>query len=108
MRRIDQRAVLSTTSSVLAAVVALALFVASGFAVRRFRWFWSSGDTYVLLDFVLPGLLLWATYWAIFHASPYLRPRTLWREFGFLVLSLGLAQISWWVRVVVLGSVSGM
>ncbi|MEY2510688.1 MAG: hypothetical protein QOE26_1451 [Verrucomicrobiota bacterium] len=108
MRRPDQKAVLSTTSSILAAVVALALFVASGFAVRRFASFAPSAGTYVFLDFILPGSLLWAAYWAVFHASPYLRPRTLWREFGFLVLSLGLAQISWWVRVAVLGSVYGM
>jgi hypothetical protein len=108
MRSTDQRAALSTASSILAAVVALALFVASGFAIRRFPSITSSASTYVLLDFVLPGSLLCAAYWAILHASPYLRPRTLWREFGFLVLSLGLAQISWWIRVAVLGSVYGM
>ena len=108
MRRTDQRAVLSTVSSILAGGTALVLFVASGFAIRRFSSVTFPAHTFVLLDFIVPASLLCAAYWTIFHASPYLRPRTLWRELGFFVLSLGLAQISWWVRVAVLGSVYGM
>jgi hypothetical protein len=107
MRSADQKGMLSVTSSIVAAVVALALFVASGVVIRRFPSITSSSGAFGL-DFVVPGALLCAAYWAIFHASPYLRPRTLWRACGFVVLSLGLAMISWWVRVAVLGSLYGM
>jgi hypothetical protein len=89
-------------------LAALAAFIASGFAIRTLPLWFSDTDALIAADFIVPCVALWIVYWAIFHFSAYLRPRTVWREFGFLVLSLGLVPFSWWIRVVALSSRYGM
>ena len=87
---------------------ALLLFVLSAFAFRRIPGFLSAPSGFVFADFILPCVALWIAYSAIFHFSAYLRPRTLWREFGLVVLALGLVPLSWWIRVIVCASRYGM
>jgi hypothetical protein len=81
---------------------ALLVFVVSSFAIHSIASLASRDAAALFLsDFALPCLSLWIAYWAIFHFSAYLRPRTLWREFGLVVLSFGFVPLSWWIRVIV-------
>jgi hypothetical protein len=91
--------------TILLFLTALGLFIASGFAVRRVPSLTDSEATILIrIDFVIPVVALWFAYWFILHLSAWLRPRTWWRELGFVVLSLGLVHLSWWIRVATLAS----
>ena len=94
--------------TILLFAAALLLFVLSAFAIRRIPAFAGQPPGFVLADFLLPCLALWIVYWAIFHFSAYLRPRTLWREVGLVVLASGLVPLSWWIRVIVCASRYGI
>jgi phosphate/sulfate permease len=96
-------------ATILLFLAALGLYIASGFAIRSIPAL-AAGDTasIVRIDFVIPALALWLAYWLIFRVSAYLRPRTLWRELGFVVLSLGMVHLSWWLRMVALASRYGI
>jgi hypothetical protein len=102
MQRIRRSQGLPNGWAILLFALALLLFVASAFAIRGIPALASNdAATLVLADFILPCGALWIAYWAIFHFSAYLRPRTLRREFGLVVLALGLLPLSWWMRVIV-------
>ena len=108
MQRVSTKGV-SIPATILLFVAALGVYVASGFVVRRIPALARSDtSTIVGLDFIVPGIALWLAYWFIFHISAYLRPRTWWRELGFVVLSFGLVHVSWWLRVMALASRYGI
>jgi hypothetical protein len=97
----------------LGAIVGLAVIFVGyvGSAPFLHRWLGSSqhsAGSYVFLALGLPFVFAWLSYFLVLAASPYLRPRSLWREFGLAVLSFGAALFSWWCRVAVIGSIYGM
>jgi hypothetical protein len=99
--------------STFGAIVGFAvIFVAYvGSASFLHRWLGSSqlsAGRYFFLALGLPFVFAWISYFFVLAASPYLRPRSLWREFGLAVLSFGAAFFSWWCRVAVIGSIYGM
>jgi hypothetical protein len=70
----------------------------SGVAFLLYRWNAISHQAEVsphLLFFVLP-LLAWAAYWFALVGSPYLRPRSLYRHCGLVVLSFAGVFFSTW------------
>ena len=50
---------------------------------------------YQLQFYVLP-LLAWAGYWLALACSPYLRPRSIYRQVGLIVLSFGGLFFATW------------
>jgi uncharacterized protein YjeT (DUF2065 family) len=109
MERVRRAQGLPIGWTILLLASALLLFVVSGISIRSIPSFTSRDAADLLLaDFTLPCLSLWIAYWAIFHFSAYLRPRTLWREFGLVALSLGFVTLSWWIRVIVSASRFGI
>ncbi len=90
-------------------LVALLTFVASKFVIWMLPVLTpTTGEAYFRADFILPCAALWLTYWAIFHASSYLRPRTMWRELELIIPAFVLVCVSWWIRVFVLALRYGM
>ena len=101
MQRISTKGV-SISVTILMFLVVFGGYVASGFVVRSIPALLRSDTSAITLDLIVPGIALWFAYWYLFHISAYLRPRTWWRELGFVVLSFGLVNVSCWLRFVVL------
>jgi hypothetical protein len=100
---------LSSAWSVVLFATALLVFIASGLAIRRFPALTpSDSDAFMRVDLIFPCVGLWFTYWAIFHASAYLRPRTVLRELELFIPAFVLLCVSWWIRVIVLTLGHGM
>jgi hypothetical protein len=90
-------------------VLAFLAFVANGFVIREFPAFrLSTAEAYFRADFFFPCAALWLIYWAIFHFSAYLRPRTVWRELELVATALVLVSLSCWLRTIFLSLRYGM
>jgi hypothetical protein len=65
------------------------------FALSLQRPFGTEPRTYQLQFYVLP-LLSWAGYWFVLAGSPNLRPRSVYRHLGLIVLSFAGLFFSTW------------
>ena len=96
---------LSFALSVPFLLLALLMFIASGFVIRMLP----IPEAYFgVFDFTLPYAALGLTYWAILHLSGYLRPRTPWREIELVITAFVMLGVSSWLRVVILSIPNGM
>ena len=62
---------------------------------------------YVSLLIFAQLLLIWVGYWAVLVASPYLRPRSILRHCGLVVLSYGAVLVKFVCAFCVFGSIYG-
>jgi hypothetical protein len=62
---------------------------------------------YVSLLIFAQLLLIWVGYWAVLVASPYLRPRSILRHCGLVVLSYGAVLVTFVCAFCVFGSIYG-